>query len=274
MPLTLSGLDGKVAVVTGAGRMRGFGRAIALRLAQGGCDVIVTESDRPSSEFPEDERQAGWKGGASVVAEVQALGRRAESLTLDVRDEQAVDAFVDEALQRLGRVDILVNNAAAATGVSAPAVSLPTETWRSKLSVNLDGAFFMSRALGRRMVDQGRGGCIVNISSIAGKMFLTNSSAYSASKAGLQALTACMAQELASAAVRVNAVCPGFVDTSHSDPNLSEETRRRILDTVGPRLRPGRVDDIANMVAFLCSEEGSWITGQSFNVDGGRVVAH
>ena len=127
---------------------------------------------------------------------------------------------------------------------------------------------------GRSLVEQGRGGSIVNISSIAGKTFSPETAAYAASKAGVQALTACMAREMGSHNVRVNAICPGLVDTSRMDALGRGDAWEQLVSESVPLRRAGTGDDIAFITAFLCSDQGAWITGQSWNVDGGMVVQH
>jgi NAD(P)-dependent dehydrogenase (short-subunit alcohol dehydrogenase family) len=142
------------------------------------------------------------------------------------------------------------------------------------IDVNLTGSFLMSKVFGRLLADGGRGGSIVNISSIAGKMLSPTTAAYAASKAGLQALTACMSGEIARAGVRVNAICPGIIDTSRMDDLGRGEIWQQFVDTRIPLGRAGVGEDIAYIVVYLCSDQGAWITGQSWNVDGGTVVQH
>jgi len=268
-------LLGKVAVVTGAGRMRSIGRPIAVELARAGCDVVVTGSGRPPEAYPADEQAVGWRDIASVAEEIEACGRRARAVVSDVADPDAVDRLVEEVVGTFGRVDVVVNNAGAARGADrVPVVYLDLDVWRHVIDVNLHGTFFMSRAFARRMIAQGSGGSIVNISSIAGKLFAANTAAYSASKAGIQALTGSMAREVAPHGIRVNALCVGIVDTSRLDdiprgPAFDETIRRNV-----PLGRPGTGEDIANMVIFLSGDAGAWVTGQSYNIDGGQVVAH
>ena len=271
----LSGLAGKVAVVTGAGRMRSIGRPIAVELARAGCDVVLTGTGRAPERYPADERAAGWRDIASVADEVRALGRRVLAVVSDVANETAVAALADRVMSELGRVDIVVNNAGAARGEDrVPVVDLAPAAWRSVIDVNLTGSFLMSKFFGRKLIEQGRGGAIVNISSIAGKALPPNTAAYAASKAGLQALTASMAQEMGKHAVRVNAICPGVIDTSRMDDLGRGEVWDAFVKGAIPLGRAGRGDEIAAMCVFLCSDQGSWITGQSYNVDGGHVVAH
>jgi len=258
----LTGLDGKVAVVTGAGRMRSIGRAIAVELARAGCDLVVTGTGR--GNLTDEERDAGWRDIESVAEET---GGRAE--VLDVSDADAVDALAG----RLGRVDIVVNNAAPGrAGDRVPVVDMDREAWHRVIDVNLHGAFYMSQAFARTMLTHGNGGCIVNISSVGGKISGAATGAYSASKAGLQSLTSTMAKELGRDGIRVNAVCPGIIDTSRLDDLRAAGRWDQVVEQNIPLGRAGTGTDIAAMVVYLCSDQGAWITGQSYNVDGGQLT--
>ena len=201
MSWTLSGFEGKVALVTGAGRMRSIGRPIAVELARAGCQVVLTGTGRDPSMYPDDEKSAGWRDIDSVADEVRAHGVTAVPLVSDVSDEEAVHRLAEQIVARFGRIDIVVNNAGAARGDDrVPVTDLDPVLWRKVIDVNLTGSFLVSAEMGRRMIEAGNGGSIVNISSIAGKRLSANTAAYAASKAGLQALTACMAQEIAATA--------------------------------------------------------------------------
>jgi NAD(P)-dependent dehydrogenase (short-subunit alcohol dehydrogenase family) len=275
MPYSFTGFENKVAVVTGAGRMRSIGRPIAVELARAGCDVVLTGTGRSPDRYPDDEKAAGWRDIESVAEEVRALGRRALPVVSDVADEASVEALAARVLDELGRVDILVNNAGAARGEDrVPVIDLDPAAWRTVLDVNLTGSFLMSKVFGRHLVAAGNGGSIVNMSSIAGKRLSPNTAAYAASKAGLQALTACMAQEVGGAGVRVNAICPGIIDTSRMDDLGRGEQWQQVVNAMIPLGRAGTGDDIAHAVVYLCSDQGAWVTGQSWNVDGGTVVQH
>lgn len=271
----LTGLSGKVAVVTGAGRMRSIGRPIAVELARAGCKVVLTGRGRPQSTFPQDEIDAGWRDIDSVVDEIRAIGGTALGVVSDVGDENEVAKLRDRVLQEFGRVDIVVNNAGSARGADrVPVIDLDTYDWTRVIHVNLTGTFFMCRAFGKVMVESGRGGSIINISSIAGKRFSPNVAVYGASKAGIQALTASMARETGPFGVRVNAICPGFVETSRLDDIIHEDNWPQFVKDNIPLGRPGTGEDIANLTMFLCSDQGSWVNGQSWNIDGGTVVEH
>ena len=269
-----TGFKGKVAVVTGAGRMRSIGRPIAIELAKAGCHVVLTGTGRDPEDYPEDEKTAGWSDITSVAQEIRAVGQEALELVNDVSDPASVDLLVKSTIEKFGRVDFVVNNAGAARGSDrVPVIDLAIEDWHKVMNVNLNGTFYMSRAFGRILKDQDEGGAIINISSIAGKALPPNTAAYASSKAGIQALSASMAREMGQYNIRVNAICPGVIDTYRMDDLGRDEAWKRMISAI-PLGRPGTGEDIANMVAFLCSEQGHWITGQAYNVDGGHVVQH
>jgi 3-oxoacyl-[acyl-carrier protein] reductase/meso-butanediol dehydrogenase/(S,S)-butanediol dehydrogenase/diacetyl reductase len=271
MGYQLTGFDGKVAVVTGAGRMRSIGRPIALALARAGCDVVLTGSGKPPAAFPEDERRAGWRDIESVADEIRSLGRRALPVVSDVRDAQAVETLGERVLAEFGRVDFVVNNAGSTRGSDrVPALDLPLAEWQRVLGTNLDGTFYMSRCFARHMVAGGRGGAIVNISSIAGRNLQPRTAAYATSKAAIDALGTVLAGELGASGIRVNSVAPGMIDTSRMDDLPRGEVWDRIVRSHIPLRRAGTGEDIAHMVVFLCSDQASWITGQTFYVDGGH----
>lgn len=272
--LQLTGLEGKVAVVTGGGRMRSIGRPIAVEMAKAGCKVVVTGSGRPPEQYPDDEKAAGWRDVASVVEEIEAAGGTAFGLASDVSDEAAVRSLLASTLDRFGRVDFVVNNAGAARGRDrVPVVDMPIDAWDTVIRVNLRGTFLMSKVFGQHLIEAGQGGSIVNISSIAGKLLPANASAYAASKAAIQALTASMAQEVGQFGIRVNAVCPGLVDTVRIDDIRGTPAWDASISRIALR-RMGSGEEIAWACMYLCSEQGSWFNGQSINLDGGMAVQH
>lgn len=265
-------LAGKVAIVTGAGRMRSIGRPVACLLARAGAAVVITGTGRPPERYPDDEKAAGWRDIQSVHDEITAEGGRCLALVSDIADEEAVEALVKRTVGDYGRLDIVVNNAGAAKGDDrVPTVDLSYDTWKKVLVTNLDGTFLLSRAAARQLVAQGDGGSIVNISSIASKLAGANSAAYSASKAGINALGHAMAMELGAHGIRVNAVCPGIIDTFRMDDIGRGEAWQRLLRERIPLGSAGDGSEIAEMVLFLVTERGKWITGQAINVDGGTV---
>ena len=167
----------------------------------------------------------------------------------------------------------MINNAGAARGDDrVPVVHLSDDLWDKVIQVNLYGTFYMSRAVARHLLDAGRGGSIVNISSIAGKLAGANTAAYSASKAAVGALTSAMSYELGPNGIRVNAICPGVIDTSRMDDIPRGEPWERVVKNI-PLQRAGTGEDIAWTTAFLCSDQGAWVSGQQWNVDGGQVTA-
>jgi len=270
----LTGLDGKVAIVTGGGRMRSIGRPIAVEMAKVGCKVIVTGSGRPPERYPDDEKEAGWRDVDSVAGEIRAAGGTAIGLASDVGDEAAVRALLQRALDEFGRVDFVINNAGAARGRDrVPVVDMPIDAWDTVIRVNLRGTFLMSKIFGQHLIDAGHGGSIVNISSIAGKLLPPNTSAYAASKAAIQALTASMAQEVGQFGIRVNAICPGLVDTVRIDDIRGTPAWDAATGRISLR-RMGAGEEIAWATMYLCSDQGSWFTGQSINLDGGMAVQH
>ncbi|WP_425584486.1 SDR family NAD(P)-dependent oxidoreductase [Tomitella cavernea] len=258
--------------MTGAGRMRSIGRAIAAELARSGADVVLTGTSNSAQPRTDEERDSGWRDVESVAAEVRELGTRAVTAVTDIADEDSVRNTLSTAFKEFGGVDILVNNAAAARAEDrVPVTDLDTDVWDRVLRINLRGTFLMSKHFARQLVDQGHGGSIVNISSLAGKLGSANSSAYCASKAAVQSLTSSMAQELGGEQIRVNALCPGIISTSRLD-DLPQSTWAKIIADRVPLGRAGSAHDVAAAVAFLTSDEGRWITGQSWNIDGGQLT--
>lgn len=275
----MQGLEGKVAVVTGAGRHRGIGRAIALRLAEEGADVAVAGYRREPATFPAHETEIGWLGAPSVAEEIRAMGRRSTAIEGDVSDSDDVAALVDRAVTDLGGIDVLVNNAALPSQAgAAPILDMDEALWFRTVDVNLNGLYLVTRDVGRVMRDQGRGGAIVNISSLAGRMGLPAYGGYTATKWAMIGLTQQLALELAGDRIRVNCVCPGSTDTDMMDGTFrrSAELAGRDFATWKQRTaasvpwgRQGTPEEQAAAVAFLASDDAGYITGQTINVDGG-----
>ncbi len=192
-------------------------------------------------------------------------------------DYEAVEALLDAALADFGRVDFVINNAGAARGADrVPVIDLDPDLWYLVLDVNLNGVFYMSQVFGCQLIEQGSGGAIINLilPSIAGKMLGPNTAAYASSKAGLQALTAGMEQEVGKHGVRVTRSVPAS-STLHVWTTMGHgDFWQRTIDARIPMGRAGTGADIASITAFLCATEGEWITGQSYNVDGGTCVQH
>jgi len=274
--------DGKIVLVTGCGRVRGMGRAIALAFARAGADVVATDiaagGTRNENEEGLEEIRLGWKGLDSLAGEIQGFGRSVLTLVGDVSRAADAERFVAEALARFGRVDVLVNNAAAPHGADRRLLwEVPEEAWDLVLDVNLKGTFLMSRAVIPPMLSR-RAGRIINMASVSGKRGTARRGAYTASKFGVIGLTQAMAQELAALGITVNAICPGSVDTSRRESTSRRERALAERDPSAPVLglpptgRIARPDDIARLALFFASEQCDHITGQAWNVDGGTVM--
>lgn len=269
----MADLEGKVAIITGVGRLRGLGRAAAQSLARLGCDVVVTGTGRDPSTFPPEERDDGWRGVESVADLVRAEGRRALTLVVDVTDAASVAAMVDCTVAELGRIDVLVNNAAFARGPDrVPLVDLPEEIFRRVLDIKVVGTYLCCQAVVPVMVRQGEGGKIVNISSILAKDFLPNTAAYASANAAIHAMTAVLSREVSRHNINVNCVCPGTLDTARNDV-LSRQQLDDIVSNI-PLGRLGTAEEVADFIAYLCTPAASWIQGQSLNINGGQVTAH
>jgi len=281
--LTVNEFEGKSVLVTGCGRVRGIGRALAVAFARAGADVAATDiavgGTRNENEEGLEEIRQDWKGLESLAAEIQGLGRRALTLVGDVSRASDAERFVAEALARFGRIDVLVNNAAAPHGADRRLVwEVPEEAWDLVLDVNLKGTFLMSRAVIPHMLSR-RSGRIINMASVSGKRGTPRRGAYTASKFGVIGLTQVLAQELAAYGITVNAICPGSVDTSRRESTSRRERALAEGNPGAPMLglpptgRVARPDDIARLALFFASEESDHITGQAWNVDGGSVMS-
>ncbi len=281
----MSGLQGKVALITGAGGMRGVGRATALKLAQQGVDLALTDVWRAPEDLPPAEVRVGWRGLDSVAEEVRALGRRCLTIVCDLGDRDQIQELVPQAVGHFGRIDILVNNARAIIGRDkVPITELPEEVWDHFLAINTTAVFVFTKLVGREMVRRGQGGRIINIASNAAKQASAMGAAYSASKFAVLGLTQAAALDLAPYGITVNAVCPGPINTDRlsywerakaEEQGIPlEELRTKIVKEMGQATPMGRIaepEDVAHMVVFLASEEACFITGQAYNVNGGLL---
>jgi NAD(P)-dependent dehydrogenase (short-subunit alcohol dehydrogenase family) len=275
-------LQGKIALVTGAGGERGIGRAIALRLAQEGADVALNDIHATSAPG------SNWGGMAQVVDEIKALGRRSAGIAADIGDAAQVQAMIDRVVATFGRIDILVNNAGARAGRDrVPVVELDEADWDRVQRINSKGTFLCSRAAARAMLagpHSPRGGRIINIASTAGKNGSARYAAYCASKFAVVGFTQSLAQELAPHGINVNAICPSLIVTERIDDiasalapsNVSAEEQRAALMARAAALSPiGRmaeIGDVAALAAFLASSESNYLTGLAISVAGGSQM--
>lgn len=245
----------RVAIVTASDS--GIGKKCAELLAQQGFDIGITWHSDDS-------------GAKETAKQVQSFGRKAELIQLDLSRLPDGANAIQTLIDRFGRIDALVNNAGAMS--KAAFLDMPFEDWRSVFAVDVDGAFLCSQIAARAMVKQGGGGRIVNITSVHEHTPLPDASAYTAAKHALGGLTKSMALELVSHGILVNSVAPGAIATPMNDMD-DEDAKPGSLPSV-PLARPGRTEEIASLVAWLCSDAAGYTTGQSFIVDGGFMLAN
>ncbi len=245
--------EGKVALVTGGSR--GIGRATVELLGRGGATVIVS--------YIVNEAAA-----EEVVEAVKRVGGNAGALRFDVADPQACKRAVEQVVKECGSLDVLVNNAGIA--MDGIVMRLKSDDWDRSLAVNLSGVFHMCRAASRSMMKQ-RSGAIVNVSSVVARSGNSGQAAYAAAKGGVVSLTRSMARELAGRGIRVNAVSPGLIDTDMTAA-IPEEVRSRVIDKI-PLGRIGVADEVAGAIAFLASDQASYVTGHVLDVNGGMYMS-
>jgi len=278
--MAMYGLGGKVAVITGAGRRKGLGEAMARRLAAEGCNIVL--SDIGTAKGPHFD--AGNIGSAAemdaIAGEINDAGGEAVALACDVRDEDDVAGLIGEAAARFGRLDVMVNNAGVGYLMS-PILETDAATWDTVLQVNLRGVFFGIKHAAKQMISQGGGGRIISIASQAAKRGFPDLAAYVSSKHALVGLTRTAALEFGPHGITVKAICPNHVTTAlgasqnafRADKlgiTLDElMARRRQRNPLG---REGYTTDIAATCAFLVSDEAQYITGQNLDVSGGEEM--
>ena len=244
-------LEGKIALITGAGR--GIGRATALTLARAGADVALVA--RSEAEL------------RSAAQAIQQLGRRAVAFPADLSQTESLPSLAAEIDTTMGGIDILVNN--AGTNIPQDSVDVTEEAWDTIITINLKSAFFMSQAVGKVMIAQGRGGRIINMSSQTGSVALAKRAAYCASKAGLNLVTKVLAMEWASHEILVNAVAPTFIETEMTKGFLNDPDFRKYALAKNLLKRFGTPDDIAGAVLYLASPIANMVTGHVLLVDAG-----
>lgn len=245
-------ITGKIAIVTGAGQ--GIGKAISLRLANAGADVAILDLNLQSAE--------------TVAKEIETMGRHAIPIQVDVSKFENVNAAVRRTLTEFGRIDILVNNAGIA-GRTLPLTDLDESDWDEVIGVNLSGVFLCCKAVIGTMIAQNYGR-IVNIASIAGKEGNPTMIPYSVSKAGVICLTKALAKEVTDYNIRVNAVSPAVIETPIMD-GMAQSTIDYMVSKI-PLGRIGKPEEVAAVVNFLASDEASFVTGQCYDVSGGRAT--
>ncbi|MEM9169129.1 MAG: SDR family NAD(P)-dependent oxidoreductase [Pseudomonadota bacterium] len=271
---------GKTAVITGSGRKKGLGEGIALRLAREGAAVVISDIGEPRDAATGADHIGASAEMEAVAEAVRAAGSGAVStFVADVRALGDMEALAAHAVEAHGALDIWVNNAGIGY-IMKPLMEVSEDDWRSVIDVNLTGAFFGLKAAARVMLDQGRGGRIINVASQAAKSGFPHAQAYTSSKHGLVGLVRSASIELGPHAITVNNVCPNHVTTglgawqneyfakvvgAASVEAYLEAMKNRI-----PMRRPGLPEDTAGAVAFLCSDDGQYITGESMNVSGGE----
>ena len=277
----MSHLNGKIALVTGAAGEFGLGRAIAVRLAKEGADVVVNDVVEKPYNLDESE----WRGLQDVVSEIKSLGRRSFGLVVDITNSDQVSAMVEKIVSKFGRIDILVNNAGSKPGKDRVlAVDLEEKEWDRVIKVNAKGTFLSSQAVARHFIERNIHGKIINISSVVGKEAMPRYAAYSASKFAIIGLTQALALELAPYQINVNAVCPSLVDTervtelvnalTEKNEQFKDKYEELIQNRSGlvPIGRLATRTDVANTVSFLASEQSNFLTGLSIPVAGGSMV--
>jgi NAD(P)-dependent dehydrogenase (short-subunit alcohol dehydrogenase family) len=269
-------LQDKVAIVTGCARDRGIGRAIAMRLAREGANVVAADYCRSMSEYP-DAKFGQMEELERVASTIRDLGRGAIAVRVDVTDEGEVAALTEAAMKEFGRIDILCNNAGGGVG-GGFVVQTSLDAWNKTVAMNLTGAFLCAKHVAPKIIEGGRGGRIINTASIAGKRGGPGMASYCAAKHGVIGLTRSLALELGQFGITVNAVCPGFVETQLFEGliNMVGVTRSlnrdQVLKTFVDQVPMGRMetgDDVADVVAFLASDDGGYMTGQALNICGG-----
>jgi meso-butanediol dehydrogenase/(S,S)-butanediol dehydrogenase/diacetyl reductase len=271
-------LAGKVAVVTGAGRLHGLGAAMARRLAAEGCRLVIHDLGQVAGDTAPEHGVGQMAELEQVAAQIRDAGGECVTFAGDMLVEDDVAKLIALAVTTYGRLDILINNAGIGYLVG-PIVEMTQEKWDAVLGVNLRGCFFGMKHAARQMIAQGGGGRIVSIASQAAKTGVSLMSAYTSSKHGLIGLTRSAALELGKDGITVNAICPNHVPTDLGNwqrENISkmrgvsmDEYWERFRARV-PLGRPGAVEDTANACAFLCSDQAQYITGEAMNVSGGE----
>ncbi|TAF28352.1 MAG: SDR family oxidoreductase [Runella slithyformis] len=268
----------KTVIITGSGRKKGIGEALALRFASEGYNVVVSDIGTAKGREFAAEHIGNTTEMDEIVAACQVAGGQAIAVPCDVRSAADCANLVQKAVEAFGQIDVLINNAGVGY-LMEPFVDFKEESWDAVLNVNLKGAFLCSQAAARQLIAQNTGGCIINIASQAAKSGFPFAAAYTASKHGLVGLTRSNAVELGKFGIRVNAVCPNHITTGLGDwqnkffaekLGLDYNTYLQGIKDRNPLGRTGVVEDIAKACVFLASDQASYITGEAMNVSGGE----
>jgi NAD(P)-dependent dehydrogenase (short-subunit alcohol dehydrogenase family) len=271
-------LKGKVALITGSGRANGLGAAMAIRLAEEGCRVVISDLARAQGENFPGSAIGSVAEMEQVANEVRSLGTDVITQACDMRDESQIKALMERTVATFGGIDILINNAGIGY-LMKPILEMDISEWDAVLSVNLRGVFIASKYAAAAMVKAGRGGRIINIASQAAKSGFPFASAYCSSKHGLVGLTRVCAIEWGKYGINVNAICPNHVTTGlgawqneyfAKALGLSMDQYLEAMKSRIPLGRPGLQSDTANAAAFLASEQSVYVTGEALNVSGGE----
>ncbi|MFZ5966344.1 MAG: 3-oxoacyl-[acyl-carrier-protein] reductase [Bacillota bacterium] len=245
-------LSGKTAIITGGSR--GIGKAIALKLASLGANIVINYTSNPDK-------------AEEVVNEIKNMGREAMAIKANVSKSEDVQNMIKLVEETFPTLDILVNNA----GITRDGLlmRMKDEDWEQVIDTNLKGTYYCTKAVTKKMMKQ-KNGKIINVSSVVGVTGNAGQANYAASKAGVIGFTKSVAKELSSRGINVNAVAPGFIQTDMTDV-LSDEIKETLIQNI-PMKALGAPEDVANVVAFLCSDDSKYITGQVIHVDGGMVM--
>jgi len=272
-------LKNKTALITGSGKKTGIGYAIAKKLAESGCNIIIADLGKPSSHG-DPVKTGTWEEMTEIVKSLEdEFSVKALPVYLDATDRESIQSMTDSVKGHFSNVDILCNNAGASFGVPNTVHTYDEDAWMRTIDVNLHGVFRISRAILPMML--GRQASIINTASRAGKVPPIFNGAYAVAKAGVIMLTKVMAKELAGAGIRVNAICPGQIMTDLEKwrfgleaqffASTIEEREKEMCKTI-PLGRIGNPEEVGNLVAFLASSASSYITGQAINVTGGQLM--
>ena len=263
-------LTNKVAVITGSGRHKGIGEAIALKLAAEGCNLVISDIGEAKGEAFTEEHIGATNEMNEIATACELLGVKVISVPCDVRNENDCANLMSQAVSAFGKIDILVNNAGVGY-IMEPFTEFKESSWDAVLGVNLKGAFLCSKHAAIQMQQQATGGSIVNIAAMLGQVAKKNASAHVATKHAVVGLTKAVALEYAEKNIRVNVVGPGYIKTPMLS-NQFDETGMKSLESLIPLGRLGEASEVAELILWLSSPKSSFVTGSYYGVDGGYLA--